>query len=474
MWFEKLGIYGMNEIEDVIITGIAIGDPVLLIGTHGTAKTTLCRKLAEVLGLKFHAYDASKALFEDIIGFPNPETISKGKIDYVPTALSIWDKEFVLIDEISRARAESQNKWLEVIRSRKVMGLPIKNLKIIFAAMNPPSYFGSYPLDEALASRFSLIVNIPPIIEMADDDVKKIINNITEDDGKGLSNRIEKKMTEQEKKEFSDFIKKIRETFYLNEKNLNGKIDNYLLKFLRFAHARGINLDGRRINMAKRNIIAYISTWSIKNNKKELKFEELKEPIFHAIKYTLPFEAIDIEISNRKIEYIHNLIFDFPDYNDTGVYTIRKVEDVYKLNNEIINKNYPFIKSTITKIISNLWSKENFEEKTLYLEICRAFVKRIHNGELKLQPHDTERLFDCYNRFFDMSVKNHYLYSGLFYFSDFVKDGIIEEKSIDIDVFKIVHNILRDRENKKVDSEKIKEYIKIFKNYYFKEEKNEN
>jgi MoxR-like ATPase len=65
-------------------------------------------------------YDASKALFEDMIGFPDPSSIASGEIKYVPTKLSLWDKEFILVDEISRARAEMQNKWLEVIRGRNL------------------------------------------------------------------------------------------------------------------------------------------------------------------------------------------------------------------------------------------------------------------------------------------------------------------------------------------------------------------
>ena len=127
MFFEKIGIYGMQKIEKAVLAGLITGDPVLFIGSHGTAKTTLCRRLAEALGLKFFAYDASKALFEDMIGFPNPDSISRGEIEYVPTKLSIWDKEFILIDEISRARAEMQNKWLEIVRGRQVMGMKAKN-----------------------------------------------------------------------------------------------------------------------------------------------------------------------------------------------------------------------------------------------------------------------------------------------------------------------------------------------------------
>ena len=51
MYFEKMGIYGMNEIEDAVLAALVTGDPLLFIGAHGTAKTTLARKIAEAMGL---------------------------------------------------------------------------------------------------------------------------------------------------------------------------------------------------------------------------------------------------------------------------------------------------------------------------------------------------------------------------------------------------------------------------------------
>ena len=61
MYFEKMGIYGMNEIEDAVLAALVTGDPLLFIGAHGTAKTTLARKIAEAMGLKFHAYEIGRA-----------------------------------------------------------------------------------------------------------------------------------------------------------------------------------------------------------------------------------------------------------------------------------------------------------------------------------------------------------------------------------------------------------------------------
>ena len=59
-------------------------DPVLLVGGHDAAKTLLINRLARALNKKFYAYDASKAMFEDVIGFPNPHSLSNGIIEYTP------------------------------------------------------------------------------------------------------------------------------------------------------------------------------------------------------------------------------------------------------------------------------------------------------------------------------------------------------------------------------------------------------
>jgi MoxR-like ATPase len=179
---EQIGLYGLERIENAVLAGLVTGDPLLLIGSHGSGKTLLCSRLAKALGLNFWAYDAGKALFEDVLGFPNPASKSSGQVEYVPTPISIWGKEFVLIDELSRANPSMQNKWLEVIRSRKIMGKEVRDLKYIFAAMNPPSYLGAHPLDAALAGRFAIIVQVPEVSEMPEAAVSRIVSQISEDD----------------------------------------------------------------------------------------------------------------------------------------------------------------------------------------------------------------------------------------------------------------------------------------------------
>jgi len=466
MWLEKMGIYGMNEIEDIIMAGIATGDPILFIGSHGTAKTTLCRKIAEALGLKFFAYDASKALFEDLIGFPNPDTISKGEIEYVPTKLSIWDKEFILIDEISRARAEMQNKWLEIVRSRQVMGLKAGKLKHIFAAMNPPSYAGANPLDEALAGRFAFVIKVPQAVEMSDYDIKKIINNINEDDGAAIYKGNELKMDDKERNGFMEYIGAIRDNIGFVSAKLNSRLDDYIVKFVFFANNKGINLDGRRINMIKRNIAAYISTVIFREKQEDFDLLSMREEIFTAVKFSMPFEAINVELTNMRIKYIHDMAFDMIDDDNTGrIFDLKNPADAEKLDQKTVENNYPFIKAGITKVIEKVKSSNCLDEKPINMAILRVIVRKIASGELKFQMNETERLFETYRSMFDMSVGKKFHYSGLHIFGELVKRGVIGNESSDIDDFKVVFNTIRDPERDDTDIEKLAKTLSTYRNY---------
>ena len=63
MIFPRLGIYDWKEAdENLLLATLLTGDPVLLVGSHGTAKTGLFTKIAEGLRLRAISYDASKAL----------------------------------------------------------------------------------------------------------------------------------------------------------------------------------------------------------------------------------------------------------------------------------------------------------------------------------------------------------------------------------------------------------------------------
>ncbi len=186
MILKQLGIFGWKEAdENLVLASLLTGDPLLLIGNHGCAKTHVANKVAQALGRRFLVYDASKAMFEDVLGYPNVEKLKHGVVEYVPSPVTIWDKELVLIDELNRAVPELQSKWLEIIRSRKIMGFPTQ-VKWVWAAMNPISYSATQALDNALIGRFAIFLYPPDVLQMDEADRIKVATHINGDDAPSL------------------------------------------------------------------------------------------------------------------------------------------------------------------------------------------------------------------------------------------------------------------------------------------------
>ena len=115
MLLEKLGIFGWKEAdENLVLASLLTGDPLLLIGNHGAAKTHVANKIAQSLQRPFLVYDASKAMFEDVLGYPNIDKLKEGIVEYVPSKVTIWDKELILIDQTKTGRVVGGREWLGI------------------------------------------------------------------------------------------------------------------------------------------------------------------------------------------------------------------------------------------------------------------------------------------------------------------------------------------------------------------------
>lgn len=258
-FLEELGLYGLGALELPLLASLAGGEPLLLVGTHGAAKTALVRVICDLAGLRFHAYDASKALFEDVIGFPNPDSLGAGLVEYVPTPLSIWGKQAVLIDELSRATPDMQNKWLEVVRARSVMGVGIEGLDHVFGAMNPPDYLGAGPLDAALVGRFAWVVQVPDVGAMREDDVLRVIRATTSEDAPLLPRPAANDGPSTLGARLSDLVASARARFASVEASSGEQAARYVHEAALALRAAGVALDGRRLGMIHRNLLLGIA-----------------------------------------------------------------------------------------------------------------------------------------------------------------------------------------------------------------------
>ena len=173
----ELNIFGLDHLDPIILAALADGQPLLLVGAHGTAKSELLNRIATALGLVHRHYNASLISFDDLLGYPVPNESRTG-LEYLRTPGDLWDAESVFLDEISRCRPEHQNKLFSIIHERRIQGLLLEKLRYRWSAMNPPlslegddadlepGYQGSLPLDVALADRFAYIASVPSFTEL--------------------------------------------------------------------------------------------------------------------------------------------------------------------------------------------------------------------------------------------------------------------------------------------------------------------
>jgi MoxR-like ATPase len=182
----RLGAFGFDAVEPVVLAALVTEDPLLVIGNSGTGKTFLLNSISEALGLEHRHYNASMVSFDDLVGFPFPDD-EKSCVKFLETPATVWGAESLLVDEISRCRPEHQNRLFSIIHERRVQGIALERLRFRWAAMNPCSmdqggdYAGSEPLDRALADRFGLIVKVGDWRELS----KANKRNVADPSGEG-------------------------------------------------------------------------------------------------------------------------------------------------------------------------------------------------------------------------------------------------------------------------------------------------
>lgn len=181
----RLGVVGWGSLEPVVLAALATEAPLLLVGAHGTAKSMLAERVANAMGLAFRHYNASLLNYDDLVGIPLPDEAGQ-TLRFVASPGAIWEAEFAFLDEISRCRADLQNKLFPLIHERRVAGVDLPRLRQRWAAMNPPApdegdeatgavYLGSEALDPALADRFAFVVRVPGWDQLAEGERLRLI-----------------------------------------------------------------------------------------------------------------------------------------------------------------------------------------------------------------------------------------------------------------------------------------------------------
>ena len=341
MILRQLGIFGWKEAdENLVLASLLTGDPLLLIGNHGCAKTHVANKVAQALGRRFLVYDASKAMFEDVLGYPNVEKLKHGVVEYVSSPVTIWDKELVLIDELNRAVPELQSKWLEIIRSRKIMGFPTQ-VKWVWAAMNPISYSATQALDNALIGRFAIFLYPPDVLQMDEADRIKVATHINGDDAPSLAEWTGGECAATVcHADVKGIGSRLRETLakagthFLRLREQMPTLAEFLAKFadLLVRETSGeVALDGRRLGFIHRNLLANRAVELAKAEVFDAALPDFVESARYVVQASIPVGLNDEGLKREEAVHKMEICFDvLSSYFEEGA-ELTRVNLIYEL-----------------------------------------------------------------------------------------------------------------------------------------------
>src|ERR1035437_2944705 len=142
---------------------------VLLLGLHGTGKTTAIQDLAKKTGIKMVYYSCSTLdPYTDLVGIPTPIEGKDGKKELeMVRPRAIDEAELVFFDEFNRADRQTLNAIFEIIQFRSINGELLPSLTACWAAMNPPNdEYQVSEVDPALIDRFDLYLDVSPNVSV--------------------------------------------------------------------------------------------------------------------------------------------------------------------------------------------------------------------------------------------------------------------------------------------------------------------
>ena len=158
-------IVGMDEVVDLLLSGILSRGHILLVGVPGLAKTLLIKTLSDLLDLQFSRIQFTPDLMpSDIIGteviLDDSDTGTRHfSFMHGPVFCNI-----LLADEINRTPPKTQAALMEAMEEHQVtMGgksYDIEQPFFVLATQNPIEQEGTYPLPAAQLDRFTFMVNV--------------------------------------------------------------------------------------------------------------------------------------------------------------------------------------------------------------------------------------------------------------------------------------------------------------------------
>lgn len=141
---------------------------VLFSGHHGVGKTAIIKEIFEESGMRWKYFSCSTLdPWVDFVGIPKViERPNKPPhLDLIrPLFIQDDDIDCLYLDELNRAPDKVLNAIMELIQFKSINGHKLKNLKVIWAAINPEDDDDTYSvnhLDPAQVDRFHVRIDVP-------------------------------------------------------------------------------------------------------------------------------------------------------------------------------------------------------------------------------------------------------------------------------------------------------------------------
>jgi MoxR-like ATPase len=312
-----LGLRGWGALEPALLASLATQAPLLLIGPHGVGKSELVEKTAQALGQPCRHYNASLINYDDLVGIPMPNQDATA-LEFLKSPGNIWSASFVFLDEISRCRADLQNRLFSIIHERRVLGIDLENLQHRWAAMNPPApdeldtaskpssyYLGSEPLDPALTDRFPYILSVPTWVQLSPEDRREAISwrgdgPVTIDPTLDLPALVE---------ETAALIPELEATFH-------EWLGDYIVCLMDLLEQNGLGQSTRRGYMLARSVVAIHAARMV------LEDEDADPEISaeYAVRFGMPETATDTPPSTVKLVAIHKQAWELAQYMENDAW----------------------------------------------------------------------------------------------------------------------------------------------------------
>ena len=173
-------VIGKEDIKEILLVALLSQGHVLIEGLTGTAKTTIARTFAQVIGGKFKRVQGTPDMLPaDILGFYlyRPD----GSSTFIPGPIFA---NVILTDELNRTTPRTQAALIEAMQEGQVTiereTHPLEQPFIVIASQLPYGGAGTSPLSEVQIDRFMFrIWSAFPTIE-EEDEILRDIDKISE------------------------------------------------------------------------------------------------------------------------------------------------------------------------------------------------------------------------------------------------------------------------------------------------------